>query len=160
MRSKKRGVMLFALLVLALPGTGALAFDNATKDRIIGLAFENFWGKARLLDGSYVQPGSEEERQTLPISKETAYQVIEVGKTSGQAKWCSLDWQKNYLALTKWARQQGFSDKQLAFIGLLHGVTQGIVERSMQGKKCDEAEKENVRKLGEKTPSVSFQQPR
>ena len=142
MRRKKRGIILFGLMVFALLGSGALAFDNATNDRIISIAFENFWGKARLPDGSYVQPGSEEERQTLPVSKETAYQVIEVGSISGQAKWCSLDWQKNYLALTKSARQQGFSDKQLAFIGLLHGVTQGIVERSMQGKKCDDAEKE------------------
>jgi hypothetical protein len=146
--------------VLALLGSGALAFDNATKDQIISLAFQNFWGKARLADGSHVQPGSEEERQTLPVSKEAAYQVIEVGKISGQAKWCSLDWQKSYLALTKSARNQGYSDKQLAFIGLLHGVTQGIVERSMRGKKCDDAEKEKVRTLCDKSPSIPFPQPR
>jgi hypothetical protein len=147
------------ILVLTFLASQVLAFDDATKDKIISLALENFWGKARLADGSYVQPENEVDRQTLPVSKETAYQIIEVGKISGLAQWCALDWQKNYLKLTKSARQEGFSEKQVAFIGLLHGVTQGIVENAVKDKKCGGSEKEEAKKLCEKSPNALFRPP-
>ena len=141
---RKLSVLVLVCFVIALSASNIFAFDDAMKDKIISLAFDNFWGKARLSDGSYVQPENEKDRQTLPISKETAYQVIDVGEISGLAKWCSLDWQKNYSTLTRSARNQGFSEKQVAFVGLLHGVTQGLLERGMKGKNCDSSQKEKI----------------
>jgi hypothetical protein len=156
----KRSLLAVGVLIFTLLGSQALAFDNATKDKIISLTLQNFWGKAKLSDGSYVQPERELDRQTLPIQKDVAYQVIEVGMISGLARWCSLDWEKNYRALTGAARREGFSEKQVAFIGLLHGVTQGMTESAVKDRKCSTTDRETTRKKVEKSPNASLKSPR
>lgn len=113
---------------------------------IIELAMTNFWGKAQLKDGTTVQPDSEAERTTLPITNNDAHKVIQAGEISSIAAWCGLDWQKNYLRVTKSARSSGLSGKQVAFVGLLHGVTMGIVESALNGKKCTQNIKDSTAK--------------
>jgi len=45
-----------------------------------------------------------------------------------------MDWQTHFLGLTVKARRQGFSEKQMAFIGLLHGIAQGNIYSAAQLK--------------------------
>ena len=126
--------MITAMLFSAYCYAGVI--PNEMYDSVIKLAMNNFWGQARVSDGSYVQPDSEKERMTLPITEENAARVIVAGEISSLANWCGLDWKQNYFKVTKAARHNGLSDKQVAFVGLLHGVTMGMVETAVEGKKC------------------------
>lgn len=109
---------------------------NNQFEKIIVLAMNNYWGQARLKDGSYVQPSSEKERETVPITKEEAADVIYAGEISSLADWCGLNWQKNYYWVTESARSNGLNGKQVAFVGLLHGVAMGVVDSAVKGKTC------------------------
>ncbi len=113
-------------------------------DKVIERAMNNYWSKVRLKDGSYVQPSSEKERKTVPIAKENAAQVIYIGEISSLADWCGLDWQQNFFRVTKAARNNGLSGKQVAFIGLLHGVAMGVVDSAVKGKECTPEIKDNI----------------
>ncbi len=122
------------------------------RERLVQLALANFWGKARLNNGQYVEPENDAERSKLPISKAAADHVISVGELSGIAEWCSVNWQSHFQSLTAKARQQGFRDKQVAFIGLLHGVAQGSVYSAVQAKPCTVEQKTKVTKMLERSP--------
>jgi len=95
------------------------------RDALISWGLERFWGNGRDSTGAYIQPSSDLDRRTVPVRSSVAYRVIEAGEISGLAEWCGLDWKSHYFSLTAAARQRGMSDKQVAFIGVLHGVVQG-----------------------------------
>lgn len=119
-------------------------------EKIIEQTLNNFWGKAVLKDGSFVQADSEEERKTVPISKTNAKHVILIGELSSLAGWCGLDWQQNYHKMTKAARDSGFTGKQVAFIGLLHGVTMGTVDLAVKERRCAPQIKQSIAEKLEK----------
>lgn len=122
------------------------------REELIQAAFANFWGKARLSNGAYVEAETEFERLKLPILKSTANHVISVGELSGIAEWCGLNWQAHFLSLTTAARRQGFTEKQIAFIGLLHGVAQGNVHSAMDNKDCTAEQKAKGAKMLDLSP--------
>lgn len=122
----------------------AEVIPDAAHQKILDIAMKNFWGKVRLKDGSYVKPASEQEKTTLPIAFTDASKVIQTGELSSLADWCDLDWQGNYKNLTKSARASGLSGKQVAFIGLLHGISMGIVDSALKEKKCSQDQKKNI----------------
>ena len=122
------------------------------REQLIRTAFSNFYGKAKLSNGKHVQPDNVAERSKLPISEATADHVISVGELSGVAEWCGLNWQSHFLSLTAKARQQLFNDKQVAFIGLLHGVAQGNVYSAVQSKPCTAEHKTKVAMMLERSP--------
>ena len=119
----------------------------STRERqeLIGLALKHFWGKAKLPNGQYVEPASEEERKTVPVSDAIAQRAIDAGEVSGLGEWCAMDWKPHYLSLTKAARARGLSDKQVAFVSFLHGAAQGRVVRTLaQGRACNAAERTKI----------------
>ena len=119
----------------------------STKERqeLIALVLKNFWGKAKLSDGQYAQPASEEERKSVPVSNAIAQRAIDAGEVSGLGEWCGLKWQPHYLSLTKAARTRGLSDKQVAFVSFLHGAAQGRVVRALsKGRPCSDAERSKI----------------
>jgi hypothetical protein len=144
-------ISLFLLFSISLP-TSAGVLPQEHRERLIQVAFANFWGKARLSNGKPVQPDNAVERSTLPISIATANHVVSVGEISGIAEWCGLDWQTHFLDLTTKARRQAFSEKQVAFIGLLHGVVQGNVHSAMQSKPCAADQKARAEKMLKASP--------
>jgi hypothetical protein len=50
---------------------------------------------------------------------------------SGLAQWCGLDQQRSFKALMRQARHNKQTDKQLAFIAVVHGAAQGLVSSVM-----------------------------
>ena len=116
----------------------------STRERqeLIALALKHFWGKAKLPNGKYVEPASEQERKTVPVSNAIAQRAIDAGEISGLGEWCGLDWKPHYLALTRAARTRGLGDKQVAFVSFVHGAAQGRVVRALStGRACNEAER-------------------
>ena len=103
-----------------------------------------FWGNARDIKGNPIFPINDQDRKTIPISATAIDQTINVGEMSGMAEWCGLDWKPNYRALTSYARKQKMTDKQVAFISVLHGASSQIIISAMKAKTCEKQDKENV----------------
>ena len=95
------------------------------------MVLKNFWGQAKLSDGRFAQPASEEERHTVPITNAVVHRALDAGEVSGLAEWCKLDWESHYRALTRAARTAGLSHKQVAFVSILHGAAQGRIASAM-----------------------------
>ncbi len=84
---------------------------------------------ARLLDGSNVPPETEDELKTPLIPYEFAERIVNAGSRAAFAAWCAEEWERSsYFAFMKNERRKEiWSDKQLAYVGLLHGVTMGYM---------------------------------
>ena len=138
------------ILVLAIACGHAHAGILADKEReeLIAVVLKNFWGRAKLSNGQLAQPGSEEERTTVPISKAAANRALDAGEVSGLGEWCKLDWEPNYFSLTKAARSRGFNDKQVAFASFLHGAAQGRIASAMaKAGPCKDEDRMKIERL-------------
>jgi len=133
---------------------------DAQREELSKLVLKNFWGKAKLANGDFVRPSSEAERNILPISDFVADRVIDAGEISGLGDWCKLDWESHYLSMTKAARSNGMTGKQVAFISVLHGAAQERIFSIMSKKSsCDEQYRGKVQKMlrqSEEKASTAF----
>jgi hypothetical protein len=136
---------------------------NAQKDVLISRILERFWGHAIDSKGALIQPSSDLDRRTVPIPFNVAYRALEAGEISGLAEWCGLDWKSHYFSLTAAARQHGMSDKQVAFISVLHGAMQGGTLAS-KASPCAEGDRSQIsetlevsRKQGLEAPDESLE---
>jgi len=145
---------MYLMLLSSLSLAGVLT--DSARENIVKSAFSNFWGHAVLSNGKVVQPESDEERKTLPVSSAVANQVLDVGEVSGLAEWCGLNWQSHYLSMTAAARKAGFKDKQVAFIGVLHGRAQGTVAEALKTRPCNEAKRTEVQEMMKNSPNKRF----
>jgi len=141
-----RSLVVSLALVCGYAHGGVLPETN--RGELIQMVLENFWGKAKLPNGQFVQPASEEERTTVPISRAAAHRAIDAGEISGLGEWCKLDWEPHYFSLTRAARAKGFSDKQVAFVSVLHGAAQGVIATAMaKGGECDVQDRSRMEQL-------------
>lgn len=113
------------------------------KDALISWVLVRFWGNAQDSTGARIQPSSDVDRRTVPIPRDIAYRAIEAGEISGLGMWCGLDWDTHYRSLTAAARARKMSDKEVAFISVLHGTAQGLALKSKHAP-CSESEREQV----------------
>lgn len=104
--------------------------------------------QAKLRDGSFVGEETEEERAQELIPFEDKRRVVERGIVSSFANICGFDEiARSFLPFMQEERSEHeWSDKQSAYIGLLHGVTFGVMERrlSEEGKGCPDHLKRRV----------------
>jgi hypothetical protein len=138
----------------------------AEKDAVIAWTLEQFWGNAHDSSGLPIQPSSDLDRRTVPVPSTAAYRALEAGEISGLAEWCGLKWERHFLALTAAARKRGMSDKQVAFLSVLHGVAQNSAIRS-RTTACSEGERKEVgdmlevsRKSGLEAPEKALERKR
>ncbi|HTK84189.1 MAG TPA: hypothetical protein VL625_03800 [Patescibacteria group bacterium] len=102
---------------------------------------------AHLLDGSNVRPETAEELKNPVIPIEEGKRVVNRGILTALAKYCGLDGQNDsYLPFMSHERQSKlWSDKQLAYIGLLHGITQAEFYDLFKKKgNCSDLQKQRV----------------
>lgn len=139
-------LLCWCLLLGAAPGL-AIARDEmpslSDRDVLINWVLQRFWGTARDSSGALIQPDSDLDRRTVPISTGIAYRAIEAGEISGLAAWCDLKWDPHYRSLTAAARQRHMPDKSIAFISMLHGVAQGLTLQSAKSS-CSKEDREAV----------------
>lgn len=77
------------------------------------------------------------DRAGAVIPPDDARAIIDVGFASGVARWCRLDWQQNLRFLMNEQRARGtWSERQLAFIGILHAHAMGAVLDANRGRSC------------------------
>ena len=139
------------LAAFALWGAVSSAFGNGLvpvelRDEIIAASLKGFWGNARDINGRPIEPTSEEERKTLPVTKEQANAAFRAGELSGAAQWCNLEWAPILQSLTGKVRRSGLPDKSVAFVAVVHGAAQGQVLAALQKSgACGESERKNIR---------------
>lgn len=137
--------VLLLLLALPLGAAGAGIVPPAARDVLIQEALRGYWGRAKTPDGKVITPGSDAERTELPVSEKLAHFAFEVGELSGVAEWCGVAWQPSFAALMRFARKNNQNERQVAFIGVVHGTAQGAVS-SAQAKsgQCSATAKQQV----------------
>ena len=143
---KKTIALKFLAGILILFSANSLA-GILTSDIRSGLAedvLNGFWGNAKDIKGNPIFPINDQDRKTFPISATAIDQTINVGEMSGMAEWCGLDWKPYYKSLTSYSRKQKMTDKQVAFISVLHGASLQIIVSAMKAKTCEQQDKENV----------------
>ena len=99
----------------------------------------NYITQARLPDGSYIPPETSEELERPLLPFEEAKFVVDAGMVSGLALWCAMDWENgNFRPLMAWQRsRKKWSHKQLAYMGLLHGVSMATAKDGLNaGSTC------------------------
>jgi hypothetical protein len=122
-------------------------FPAEQATQVIRIAQQNFWGKAVLSNGTLAQPADENERNTLPIPRNEAMRIVQSSTAAGLGAWCGVEWQSYYLAFMGSERAKPWSEKQIAFIGMLFGVAQGSLQKSMSGTPCGSSDRESVARM-------------
>ncbi|MGQ3054130.1 MAG: hypothetical protein ACT6S0_20310 [Roseateles sp.] len=135
---------LLVLLALLPAVTRAGVLDSDFRAELTQRALAGFWGKARDSAGKPILPESAQDRATVPVAPSVVEAAINAGEISGLAEWCGLAWKPRYYALTRSARNEQMTDKQVAFISVLHGATQQTMVSTMGGKHCGDQERSKV----------------
>src|SRR5688572_19256012 len=123
------------MLVLALVRSADARelVSDSDADEFALLALNGMWGKALDEHDRPLQPADERDRRTVPIPATDVRRVARAGAPAGIASWAGLDWQTYYDAFMKQERRSHrWSGKQIAFIGVLFGISQGSFEKSCE----------------------------
>ena len=83
-------------------------------------------------------PATPDELRTPPISLEHARAAMRAGLASGGMEWCRLDWQQRSFRpmMDHYRKVAGLNERQMALMGLLHGMHQGLMTRTMGNREC------------------------
>ena len=136
-----------ALASLAFAGVAAAQpselppIADAQIDRFVALLRPHIT-KLRLPNGENVPAETPAELQRDILPHDVAREAVEVGRISGMASWCGMEWEDAvFLPMMRRLREGGgLAEKQLAFVGGLHGVVLAQFENGL-------------RKSGECTPA-------
>ncbi len=105
-----------------------------TYQQIGKLARDNL-GKAQLPDGSFITETEESKKDPL-LKDADRKRVIDRGFISTFADWCGLDWKnRSFFPFMEYERLKGkWSDKDMAYMGMLHGVSMGVLQTELKKK--------------------------
>jgi hypothetical protein len=85
------------------------------------------------------------ERNESLLSITDARAVIDVGFASGTARWCAIDWRPNLANLLAEERARpGRSERQIAYIGVLHAHAMSVIMDASQNHRCTPSERTAV----------------
>jgi hypothetical protein len=148
-----RLIFFTAFLVLAAqpmpaqePPKGSL-FSDEMVTQFQKLALKNI-GHAKCDDTAFCMPATAEEESNPPLTIEETRQIMKHGFVSAQAKHCHLDWEgKNFLLMMRhWRETLRKSPRQMALVGLTHGILMGMTEKPLAKEPCTEALRRQVEK--------------
>jgi hypothetical protein len=142
LRSVVRGTLSLGMAGLLAWAGPALAQTSGGSSpefhrHILKLALDNF-KKARCALNQACAPATTEERQTPPISDDQARRIVGSAVISTMAEHCRLDWQRrNFEPLMAYHRAKlGMSERQVALVGLIHGIAMGAVGDQVRQTPC------------------------
>lgn len=127
----------------------AYAFADISDDitiKLMAVARDHIT-QAKLRDGSFVPPETAEEKKMPIIPVADGKRIVNRGATSAIAAWCGIDYKPYYLEFMQEERRQyQWSDKQIAYIGLLHGLSVSGYSHALQERTCSPAQREHTLK--------------
>jgi hypothetical protein len=122
----------------------SLLSDESVR-RVLTLALDNI--QRGLCGDQPCAPATEADRQNPPITIHEARTIMHRGVLSGAALHCDLDWlQRNFQPMmAHWRHTIKKNPRQMAFIGFVHGITQGMTGPKNDGeKKCPDQMRQNL----------------
>jgi hypothetical protein len=126
-----------ALLAAGLLAAGqALAQSHPPSEervaQVTRVARDNL-SNARIEDGSNLPVETPAERAQPIIPRAAEIAAIRRGELSGQMEHCGLDWQnRSFRPFMRQLRDNGWRGKRMAYVGLLHGISQAQTLRARQ----------------------------
>lgn len=131
--------IIFCLFILFYASASHAAMQPGKAEvvtEIVRIARANLTN-AVMSDGSPVPPETDEEKLHPIIPMMDAVRVVDRGNLSAMAEWCNMEWEHaSYLPFMQKERKEArWSDKQLAFIGLIHGVTMQATKQALAKQK-------------------------
>jgi hypothetical protein len=83
-------------------------------------------------------PATAAERAKPPITDDQARAIVTAATISVLAEHCQLDWEKrNFIPLMRHHRETlKMSERQMALVGLLHGITMGAYAETVRKSIC------------------------
>ena len=131
------------------------ALPEALVQNLVATAQQNFWGRAVLSSGETVQPIDDAERIAPVIPFSDSVRVVSAAAPVGGALWCGIEWQPYYLAFMQSERRKSWSEKQVAFIGMLFGLAQYSMSNALKQNPCLPETREVVlRRMSEATDAL------
>ena len=111
--------------------------------RVLVLALDNI-SRARC-DNSPCAPATAEEKANPPLTLAEARAIMQRGVLSAAAQYCGLDWGKQNFEpmMAHWRRDLKKNERQMALIGLVHGVMQGMTKFDSQAA-CSAEMRDNI----------------
>jgi hypothetical protein len=125
---------------------GAPSPDDAAVRKVLMLALDNIH-RGRCEGSQPCTPATAEEKANPPITIDEARLVIRRGVLSAAAEHCGLDWQrKNFEPMmTYWRHTMKKNERQMALIGLTHGIMQGLSKQTVaQRGPCTDQDRGNL----------------
>ena len=115
----------------------------------IELTQANFWGNARGENGDILQlPAGTDPKEAI-IPREDALNVVEASVLVGRALSCGVRWDHYYLSYMKIERGKNkWTETQIAFIGLLFGVSQNQISKALEGSCTPEIHSQIQQQMG------------
>lgn len=112
----------------------------------------------RLSDGSSVPPETPEELSRPIVPAALVRQTVRRGFLTAELEACAMDWEDAsfvpYMQRLRTARR--YSDRQMAYLGLLHGFSQGAAERALATRApCTEGERRRLLRVVAETPILT-----
>ena len=144
-------VSVLALTCIPVAAIAQTSKPDVTLDhkRLLDKAMDNLH-RARCGPNLQCIPVTPEERAKPPITDSQARAIVDAATISVMAEHCGLDWRgRNFVPLMKHHRGKlAMSERQMALVGLLHGITMGTLEKDVRATPCSPQRKEQVeRKL-------------
>lgn len=104
-----------------------LRIDHGRAKRLTERALEAYWRYAVGRFGEEAAPKDERQRKSPPVPNAVLHPVMQAAVPSGLAMHCKVPWKPHFFDLMQAVRKKPWAEKQVMFIAVLHGVTQGDV---------------------------------
>lgn len=136
-------VMRVASTVFAglLSATAAAAQTHPLPDanlarRVLIMALDDIQRAQCGPSGQQCAPATPEEKSTLPLTVLEAQMIVDRGLVSGVAEHCGLAWQRqNFVPMMAyWRDIQKKTERQMALIGVMHGIVQGQTAKAFASR--------------------------
>lgn len=125
------------IVTLAVAPRVSLAQTNTPEvyQQLLNTALDNL-AKAQC-GAAPCSPATTEERANPPLTDEQVRNAVAAGTVSIFAEQCQLDWRPHFESYMRHHRiGLKMNDRQLALVGLLHGITMGSLTKRVEQTPC------------------------
>jgi hypothetical protein len=144
-------LLVFVALVVVQGNAAAQTSPALPKESVeeLARAAHNALPEAKLGSGELIGAELAKTLQYPMIPYDMIEFIVLRGHIAGFAAHCGLDWQNKYygpLMSFLRSRETTYTDYQWAYVGMLHGISMGTAEKTMEGKPCPPEMKDNLLK--------------
>lgn len=150
--------ILVSLLILAFAAPAYAATDGKPPKKLVedlSKAAHEVFITVKNPEGQTLVKAEDAKKLKYPITTyDDREMAVARGSLSGYAKWCGLEWEKDYFLpyqkALKLEHKKNWTPYQYAYTEVLHGMAMGAAVGSKKGVKCDDAEKKRIAALAKK----------